>query len=102
MSTVQGHSAASKGACILVVDEALEAAKTATFDVAILDINLNGQTIVPVAEALDARGMPFVFATGYGDVGLPEAFRNRPMLKKPFQMDGLGRMIEIALGGGKN
>src|SRR5262245_46038610 len=127
MSTVQAYSAASKGARVLVVedelmirmlledmldelgytvaaqaarvDEALEAAKTAAFDVAILDINLNGQTIVPVAEALDARGMPFVFATGYGDVGLPEAFRDRPMLKKPFQMDGLGRTLQIALGG---
>ena len=129
MSTVQGHSAASKGARVLVVedelmirmlledmlgelgyivaaqaarvDEALVAAKTAAFDVAILDINLNGQTIVPVAEALAARDMPFVFATGYGDVGLPEGFRDRPMLKKPFQMDGLGRTLEIALGGGK-
>jgi CheY-like chemotaxis protein len=79
------------------VEEALDAAKNAAFDVAILDVNLNGQTVVPVAEALDARGMPFVFATGYGDVGLPEAFRNRPMLKKPFQMDGLGRTLELAL-----
>jgi CheY-like chemotaxis protein len=81
------------------VEEALDAAKNAAFDVAILDVNLNGQTVVPVAEALDARGMPFVFATGYGDVGLPEAYRNRPMLKKPFQMDGLGRTLQIALAG---
>ena len=79
------------------VDEALEAAKTAAFDVAILDINLNGQTIVPVAEALDARGMPFVFATGYGELNLPEAFRNRPTLKKPFQMEGLKQMLDDAL-----
>jgi CheY-like chemotaxis protein len=84
------------------VEEALEAAKTVAFDVAILDVNLNGQTIVPVAEALDARGMPFVFATGYGELNLPEAFRDRPTLKKPFQMDGLVRTLEIALGGGRN
>jgi DNA-binding NtrC family response regulator len=84
------------------VEEALEAANTVAFDVAILDVNLNGQTIVPVAEALDARGMPFVFATGYGELNLPEAFRNRPTLKKPFQMDGLVRTLELALGGGKN
>jgi CheY-like chemotaxis protein len=130
MSTVQGHRGTAKGARVLVVedelmirmlledmlgelgyivaaqaariDEALEAAKNGVFDVAILDINLNGQTIVPVAEALHARGMPFVFATGYGELGLPEAFRDRPTLKKPFQMDGLGRTLEIALNGGKN
>jgi CheY-like chemotaxis protein len=91
-----GYTIAAQAARI---DEALDAAKNAAFDIAILDVNLDGQTIVPVAEALDARGMPFVFATGYGDVGLPEAYRNRPMLKKPFQMDGLGRMLEIALAG---
>src|SRR5215468_6957407 len=79
------------------IDEALEAAKSAEFDVAILDVNLNGQTIAPVAEALAARGTPFVFATGYGERGLPEAYRDRPTLKKPFQMDGLSRMLESAL-----
>jgi|SRR5262249_30357873 CheY-like chemotaxis protein len=79
------------------VDEALDAVRNAAFDVAILDVNLNGQTIAPVAEALDARGMPFVFATGYGDVALPEAYRNRPTLKKPFHADGLSQSLEIAL-----
>ncbi len=81
------------------IDEALEAAKTAEFDLAILDVNLNGQTIAPVAEALVARGMPFVFATGYGERGLPEAYRDRPTLKKPFQMDGLSRTLQSALDG---
>ena len=58
--------------------EALAAAKTADIDVAILDVNLNGETTGPVAEALAARGTPFVFATGYGEHGLPEPFRDRP------------------------
>ena len=83
------------------IDEALQAAKTADFDIAILDVNLDGEPVLPVADALVARGRPFVFATGYGERGLPERYSNRPTLKKPFQMDGLGRMIEIALGGGK-
>ena len=81
------------------IEDALHAANNASFDVAILDLNLNGQTVIPVAEALDARGTPFVFATGYSDISVPEAFRNRPMLKKPFQADGLGRTLRIALAG---
>jgi CheY-like chemotaxis protein len=79
------------------VEEAMEAAMTADFDVAILDVNLQGQTVGPVAEALAERGCPFVFATGYNEHGLPEGFRDRPMLRKPFQMDGLSRMLETAL-----
>ena len=71
------------------IDEALEAAKTADFDLAILDVNLDGQPVLPVADVLVARGMPFVFATGYGERGLPESYRDRPTLKKPFQMDVL-------------
>jgi CheY-like chemotaxis protein len=81
------------------IGEALEAARTAEFDVALLDLNLQGTNTGPVAEVLAARGVPFVFATGYGEQGLPEAFRNRPALKKPFQMDGLGQMLKSALAG---
>jgi len=91
-----GYTVAAEAAKI---DEALAAAKTGEFDVAILDVNLNGESISPVADALAARGTPFVFATGYGERGLPEAYRDRPTLKKPFQIDGLGRTLESALGG---
>src|SRR6516165_8747411 len=82
------------------IDEALQAAKTADFDLAILDLNLDGEPVLPVADALVARGMPFVFATGYGERGLPEPYRNRPTLKKPFQMDGLKEMLQSALESG--
>jgi CheY-like chemotaxis protein len=84
------------------IDEALQAARTADFDLAILDLNLDGEPVLPVADALVARGMPFVFATGYGERGLPEAYRDRPTLKKPFQMEGLKQMLQTALEGGKN
>ena len=84
------------------VEEALEAAKSADFDLAILDVNLDGHPISPVADALVARGTPFVFATGYGERGLPEPYRDRPTLKKPFQMEGLKEMLLSALNGGKN
>jgi CheY-like chemotaxis protein len=84
------------------IDEALHAAKTADFDLAILDLNLEGEPVLAVAEALVARGTPFVFATGYGERGLPEAYRNRPTLKKPFQLEGLKQMLQSALDGGSN
>ena len=79
------------------IDEALEAARTAEFDLAILDVNVNNETISPVADALVARGLPFVFATGYGEGGLPEPYRDRPTLKKPFQVDGLEHVLRRAL-----
>ena len=81
------------------IDEALDAANNAAFDVAILDVNLNGEPILPVADALAARGTPFVFATGYGERGLPEAYRDRPTLKKPFQIEGLEQMLQSAIAG---
>jgi CheY-like chemotaxis protein len=81
------------------IDAAVNAARTAEIDIAVLDVNLNGQTTGPVAEALSARGTPFVFATGYSEQGLPEAFRNRPTLKKPFQLDGLKSALQIAFDG---
>jgi CheY-like chemotaxis protein len=79
------------------IEAALEAANNADFDLAILDVNLNGQPISPVADALAARGTPFVFATGYGERSLPELYRDRPTLKKPFQMEGLQRLLQSAL-----
>jgi CheY-like chemotaxis protein len=76
------------------IDGALEALKTGEFDLAILDINVGGEAISPVAEALAARGTPFVLATGHGERGLPELYRDRPMLAKPFRIDSLERMLQ--------
>src|SRR2546422_1243511 len=90
-----GYTIAAEAARI---EEALEATKNADFDLAILDANLNGQPASPVADALVTRGTPFVFATGYGSV--PEPYRSRPMLTKPFQMDGLKQMLQSALDSG--
>jgi CheY-like chemotaxis protein len=79
------------------LDEALDAARNADFDIAILDVNINGEPISPVADALAARRMPFVFATGYGEQGLPDIYRDRPTLKKPFQLDSLKIVLRSAL-----
>jgi CheY-like chemotaxis protein len=59
------------------------------FDVAILDVNLDGKTAEPIALAVEARGRKFLFATGYGSSGLPEPFRDRPFLQKPFAVANL-------------
>ncbi len=88
-----GHSMAAEAGRI---DEALEIARDADFDVAILDVNLNGQPITPVVEVLIARGLPFVFATGYGQRGVPEAYRTNPTLQKPFQSEALADALEAA------
>lgn len=71
------------------VNEALEIAKASEFDLAILDVNLDGRDVYPVADILTDRGLPFVFVTGYGGRGLPEPYRERPTLQKPFQLEDL-------------
>jgi CheY-like chemotaxis protein len=71
------------------VNEALAAVTREDFDLVILDLHLNGQSAYPVADALIDRGMPFAFATGYGESGLPEKYRGRPILQKPFAREDL-------------
>ncbi len=82
------------------VDEAAELAKTAEFDAAILDVNLDGQDVYPVADILVARGVPFVFVTGYGGRGLPDPYRQRPTLQKPFQIEDLHKTLGALVGAG--
>ncbi|PZO02728.1 MAG: hypothetical protein DCF30_04590 [Hyphomicrobiales bacterium] len=67
------------------------------FDAAMLDVNLSGETSFAVADALAARGIPFLFSTGYGIDGLTERFRDRPVLRKPFQYEELSDMLESLL-----
>ncbi|HEY3792091.1 MAG TPA: response regulator [Bradyrhizobium sp.] len=79
------------------INEAMKLAESAEFDIAILDVNVNGKVISPVAELIRARKRPFIFATGYGSSGLPEEYRDRPALQKPFQLETLARMLDNAL-----
>jgi len=81
------------------INEALQLAETTEFDVAILDVNVNGKVISPVAELLKARNRPFIFATGYGTQGVPEDYRDRPALQKPFQIESLKKALDLTLGG---
>jgi CheY-like chemotaxis protein len=88
-----GHTLAGEAGAI---DEALALARQAEFDIAILDVNLNGQPISPVVEVLVERGLPFVFATGYGQRGVPEPYRMIPTLQKPFQAEALAHALAVA------
>jgi CheY-like chemotaxis protein len=98
MLTDLGHAIAAETGRI---DEAVALARKGEFDVAILDVNLNGQPVTPVVEVLVERGVPFVFATGYGQRGVPEPYRQTPTLQKPFQADALADAIKTVMAGGK-
>ena len=80
------------------LDQAVEAAVGLDLDVAILDMNLAGKPSLPVAEALLGRGKPFIFATGYGESGVPDAWRDRPTLQKPFSMRDVEEALMRATG----
>jgi CheY-like chemotaxis protein len=75
----------------------IELARRADFDLAILDINLNGEEVYPVAEILRKRGIPFIFSTGYGAGGVRSGFDGAPQVMKPFQQDLLMDALKTAL-----
>ena len=80
--------------------EALELARSEPgLDAALLDVNLAGQPVFPVADALREKGVPAIFSTGYGDAGLRDIDRGSPVLQKPFRSGDLARALGEALGG---
>jgi CheY-like chemotaxis protein len=78
-------------------DDAITKARTLAFEIAILDVNLNGLRTFPIAETLAARGIPFVFATGYGATSVPEPLKSAPVLQKPFALNDLAQALSTAL-----
>ena len=72
----------------------------APLDAALLDVNVAGQLVFPIAEALKARGVPFVFSTGYGAAGLSEAWRGHPTVQKPFTEATVRNALMQAMGVG--
>lgn len=66
------------------VESGLRIASTERLDLAILDIDLRGRDVFGVAAALEERDVPFIFVTGYRAAVLPERFRSRPLVRKPF------------------
>jgi CheY-like chemotaxis protein len=84
--------------CIVVgpaarLDEALDLANAGELDCAVLDVNLGGQPIFPLADVLRSKGKPFAFATGYGDAGLRDVDKGTPVLQKPFRESDLARVL---------
>jgi CheY-like chemotaxis protein len=79
------------------IDQAIGLIDAQSFDVAMLDLNLNGDKTYPVADALAAHNVPFLFSTGYSDHGLKEGYDSRPVLKKPFQHQELAEMLSCLL-----
>lgn len=79
------------------VDQALTAIQTQPFDAATLDVNLNGTQSYAVAEALIDHGVPFAFSTGYGARGTNDAYRDWPVLDKPFNFDQLTKVLTALL-----
>jgi DNA-binding NtrC family response regulator len=77
------------GAVAANLSEGKAAAQKAEVDLAILDVNIDGEQVFPVAEILKGRNLPYVFITGHGQQGLPEQYRQTPTLQKPFQMQDL-------------
>lgn len=75
---------------------ALALAKEGEFDLALLDVNLAGEASFPIAAILRDRGVPFLFATGYGAKGIIEEFRSSTVLQKPFRMPDLDAAIRSA------
>ncbi|HUO23920.1 MAG TPA: response regulator [Caulobacteraceae bacterium] len=76
------------------LDSALDLARTAEADLAILDVNLSGEASFPVAQVLSDRGLPFMFATGYGALGIEAPFQSALTLKKPFVLSDLSKALD--------
>jgi len=81
------------------VNQALAMIDAEDIDVAVLDVNLNGQMSYPIADALVARGVPFLFSTGYAKDTLLDGYRIFPVLQKPFHRsilsDTLAKLLTL-------
>jgi CheY-like chemotaxis protein len=79
------------------VSEALRLIEATDIDAAVLDVNVAGEKVFPVAEKLRDRKIPFLFATGYGADGVREDFRTHPVVPKPFPQSQLRKALTKAV-----
>jgi CheY-like chemotaxis protein len=76
------------------LEHALALAQEGAFDVAMLDVNLAGSPSFPIAEIMEKRGIPYLFATGYGVAGIEKCYRHHPVLQKPFRAQELADLLD--------
>jgi CheY-like chemotaxis protein len=88
-----GHHVAARASR---VEEAMELARASDVDLAILDLNLGGASCAPVAEILKRRGIPFIFASGYGSAAELGEYGDVPMVGKPFELKSFEAAVERA------
>ena len=79
------------------VPAALEAAQTETIDAAVLDVNIKGVKVYPVAEALEKRGIPFLFLSGYGENAIPADRPHWIACQKPFRQEEPIKMLTLCI-----
>ncbi len=80
------------------LEDGMRAATDLQIDVALLDVNLAGRLSYPIANILNTRNIPFIFATGYGFFTLPDMFDGAPVLPKPFEQPTLAQALTGLLG----
>lgn len=85
-------------AVVTRLEDAMRLLDSDTFDLAMLDVHLNGKTVFPFAEALEEREIPFLFATAYGPRGIPAKFQQHLVLQKPFGPVELRRALVTLAG----
>jgi CheY-like chemotaxis protein len=88
-----GHRVVAEAGSIVEADPL---ARNSEFDLAVFDINVAGFDISPIAELVAARGLPFIFVSGYGPAGRPVLFPDKPVLNKPFLIEDFADMIKTA------
>jgi DNA-binding response OmpR family regulator len=79
------------------VADALQAVRDRRFDLAVLDVNLGGERVYPVAAALDAMRIPFLFVSGYGEEAIPPGRYDWKVCSKPFRADDLAATMSAVL-----
>jgi DNA-binding response OmpR family regulator len=79
------------------LEPAMKFARTEAIDFAVLDVNIAGEKSFPVADILRERGIPFIFASGYGSQGLKDSYATDLVAQKPYEPKELERLIALAL-----
>lgn len=92
--TEMGYAVAGMAA---TVTDALALLEQQRIDLAVVDVNLGGESCFPVADALQQRAIPFLLTTGYGQTGLPDPYRTLPVLQKPYRTQELQAALQALL-----